>query len=125
MKNKSMDERMSNEILHLFIKPCVKCVFNALYSCMKCTNYEWTNFAQFPLLNHEMLSLWCRSKFNIYSTVWCFHKCNYEISTKFIDFSSLTWSWNSFSSFVVKSNSTSHVDAMSEGFKNLIYGLDG
>jgi hypothetical protein len=37
----------------------------------------------------------------------------------------LTWSWNSFSSFVVKSNSTSHVDAMSEGFKNLIYGLDG
>jgi hypothetical protein len=26
---------------------------------MKCTNCEWINFAKFPLLRCEMLSLWC------------------------------------------------------------------
>jgi len=44
-------------ISHLLIKLCVKCAFNARYQCVKCTNYEWTNFAQFSLLNHEMLNL--------------------------------------------------------------------
>jgi hypothetical protein len=44
-------------ILHLLINMCVKCVFNAQYQCVKCTNYEWMNFAWFPLLNNEMLSL--------------------------------------------------------------------
>jgi len=29
MKYKFMDEWMSHKISHLFIKPCVKCVFNA------------------------------------------------------------------------------------------------
>jgi hypothetical protein len=72
MKYKPMDEQMSHEILHAFIKPCVKCIFIAWYLCVKCTNYEWMNFAQFPLLNCEMLSLWCRFKFNIYSTISSF-----------------------------------------------------
>jgi hypothetical protein len=40
------------------VNPCVKCVFNAWYQCMKHTNYEWTNFAWFSLLHHEMLYLW-------------------------------------------------------------------
>jgi len=48
------------QISHLPINFCVKYVFNAQYQCMKCTNYEWTNFAWFPLLSHEMLSLWCK-----------------------------------------------------------------
>jgi hypothetical protein len=125
MKYKPKNEQMWHEISHLFIKPCAQCVFNAWYLCVKCTNYEWTNFAQFSLLNYEMLSLWCRSKSNIYSTNSSFHKCNYEILTKFIDFSSLIWSWNSFFNFVVKSNSTSHLDAMLKGFKHPIYGLNG
>jgi len=45
-------------ILHLLINMCVKCVFNARHQCMKHTNHEWTNFAQFPILSHEMLNLW-------------------------------------------------------------------
>jgi len=44
-------------ISHLFIKLCVKCVFNVWYQWVKFTNYEWTNFAQFLLLNCEMLNL--------------------------------------------------------------------
>jgi hypothetical protein len=47
------------QISHLFINMCVKCVFNAWFQCVKCTNYEWMNFAQFRLLSCEMLSLWC------------------------------------------------------------------
>jgi len=38
----------------------VKCVFNPQYQCVKRTNYEWTNFAQFSLLRLEMLNLWSR-----------------------------------------------------------------
>jgi hypothetical protein len=45
--------------IHIFLQICVKCVSNAQYQCMKITNHEWTNFAWFSLLNHEMLSLWC------------------------------------------------------------------
>jgi hypothetical protein len=45
-------------ISHLPMNSCIKCVFNAWYKCMKHTNYEWTRFAQFPLLSCEMLSLW-------------------------------------------------------------------
>ncbi len=108
-----------------FIKPCVKCVFNAWYLCVKCTNYEWMNFAQFPLLNCEMLSLWCRSKFSIYSTFQALINAIMKISTKFIDFSLLTWSSNSLSSYVVESNFASHVNATLEGFKHPIYGLYG
>jgi hypothetical protein len=48
------------QISHLLINMFVKCVFNAQYQSVKYTNYKWTNFAQFPLLNYEMLSLWCR-----------------------------------------------------------------
>jgi hypothetical protein len=44
------------QILHLPINLCVKCVFNAQYQRMKCTNYEWTNFAWFSLLSHKKLS---------------------------------------------------------------------
>jgi hypothetical protein len=44
---------------HIFLEICVKCVSNAQYQCVKCTNHEWTNFAWFSLLNHKMLSLWC------------------------------------------------------------------
>ncbi len=63
-------------ISHLSLNSCVKCIFNAWYYCMKHINYEWTNFAWFPLLGHEMLSLWfinvihykvehfCHGKFN-------------------------------------------------------------
>ncbi len=47
------------QISHLFINPSFKRVFNAQYSCVKHTNYEWMNFAQFPLLSHKMISLWC------------------------------------------------------------------
>jgi hypothetical protein len=47
------------QISHIFINPSFKCVFNAQCSCVKCMNYEWMNFAQFALLSHEMLSLWC------------------------------------------------------------------
>jgi hypothetical protein len=39
------------QILHLLINPCFKCVFNAQYYSVKCMNYEWMNFALFPLLN--------------------------------------------------------------------------
>ncbi len=46
------------QILHLPISMRVKCVFNAWYQCMKCTNYKWMNFAWFLLLTHEMLNLW-------------------------------------------------------------------
>jgi hypothetical protein len=53
-----MNERMSHEIYIFFIALCVKCVFNAWYSCVKNTNYEWTIITQFPLLSHKMLSLW-------------------------------------------------------------------
>jgi len=46
-------ERMNvTQILHCYINLCIKCVFNARYQCMKCTN-----LTQFPLLNREMLSL--------------------------------------------------------------------
>jgi hypothetical protein len=48
-------------ILHLCINLWVKCVFNAQYQCIKHMNYEWMNFARFPLLNCEMLNLWCIS----------------------------------------------------------------
>jgi len=44
-------------ISHLLIKLCVKCVFNVWYQWVKFTNYEWMNFAQFLLLNCEMLNL--------------------------------------------------------------------
>jgi len=44
-------------ISHLLMKLCVKCVFNAWYQWVKCTKYERTNFAQFSLLNCEMLNL--------------------------------------------------------------------
>jgi hypothetical protein len=50
-----MDEYRT--IFASFINLCVKCVFNARHKCVKHTNYERMNFAQFPLLNHEMLSL--------------------------------------------------------------------
>jgi hypothetical protein len=49
------------QILHLRINLWVKCVFNAQYQCMKHMNYEWMNFTRFPLLNCEMLNLWCIS----------------------------------------------------------------
>jgi len=49
-------------ILHLLINLCVKCVFNARYQCAKHMNYEWTNFAWFPLLSCEMVSLWWSSE---------------------------------------------------------------
>jgi hypothetical protein len=52
-------------ILHRPINLCVKYVFNAKYQCVKCTNYEWTNFARFSLLNCEMLSLWCKCNFGL------------------------------------------------------------
>jgi hypothetical protein len=48
------------QILHLSINMCIKCVFNARYQCVKRTNYEWTNFAWFSLLNCEMLNWWCK-----------------------------------------------------------------
>jgi hypothetical protein len=48
-------------ILHLPKNLCAKCVFNAQYECAKRTNYKWMNFAWIPLLNHEMLNLWCCS----------------------------------------------------------------
>jgi hypothetical protein len=62
--NVSMDEVQIHEwtnvtqILHLHINLCVKCVLNAWYQCVKHTNYKWMNFAWFPLLSCEMLSLW-------------------------------------------------------------------
>jgi len=52
-----------------YINLCVKCVFNVQYQCMKHMNYEWMNFARFPLLSHEMLNLW-------YSISWT---SNYHI----------------------------------------------
>jgi hypothetical protein len=59
MKYNPMNEWMNvTKILHLLINLCVKCVFNAQYQCVKCTNYEWTKFAWFSLLSCEMLSLW-------------------------------------------------------------------
>ncbi len=46
-------------ISHLLINSCVKYVFNAWYQCMKHTNFAW-----FPLLSHEMLSLWCKNSYS-------------------------------------------------------------
>jgi hypothetical protein len=60
--NVLMDEIQTYEwtnvtkISHPPINLCFKYVFNARYLCVKCTNYEWTNFARFPLLNCEMLN---------------------------------------------------------------------
>jgi hypothetical protein len=60
MKYKHMDESMNvTWNSHLPINSCVKCVSNAWYYCLKCTNFEWIFFAQFSLLSREMLSLWC------------------------------------------------------------------
>jgi hypothetical protein len=33
---------------------------------MKCTNFEWMNYAQFPLLSHEMLGLWSFFRHGLY-----------------------------------------------------------
>jgi hypothetical protein len=49
-------------ISHLLINLRVKCVFNARYQCVKPMNFEWINFAWFPSLSREMLSLWWSSK---------------------------------------------------------------
>jgi hypothetical protein len=56
------------QILHLPIDLCFKYVFNARYQCVKCTNYERTNFAH-SILSHEMLNLWCHTceELDIYS----------------------------------------------------------
>jgi hypothetical protein len=63
MKYNPINEVMNvTQISHLFINPCVKCVFDSRYQCMKCMNYEWTNFAWLLLLSHEMLSPWCIAK---------------------------------------------------------------
>jgi hypothetical protein len=64
MKYKFMTEQISHKFLHLLINLCVKYVFNAQYQCVKCTNYEYIFFAQFPLLSHEMLNLWWRAQKN-------------------------------------------------------------
>jgi hypothetical protein len=60
MKYKPINEQMTHKFFISY-----KYVFQTCFQCMilvrKCTNYEWTNFAQFLLLSHEMLSLWCMS----------------------------------------------------------------
>jgi hypothetical protein len=45
-------------ISHFPTNPSVKYVFNAWYQCVKCMNYKWMNFVEYPLLSCEMLSLW-------------------------------------------------------------------
>jgi hypothetical protein len=61
MKYEPMMEQMSQN-LQLPITLCVNYVYNAWYQCVKHTNYEWMNFAWFPLLSTEMLSLWWKTK---------------------------------------------------------------
>jgi hypothetical protein len=57
MKYETMNEKMSRKFPHLPTNLCVKCIFNAQYQRVKCTNHEGANFSQFPLLNRKMLSL--------------------------------------------------------------------
>jgi len=40
MKYETMNEKMSRKFPHLPINQCVKCVFNAQYQRVKCTNHE-------------------------------------------------------------------------------------
>ncbi len=60
MKYKPINEQMAHKFCISY-----KYVSQTCFQCMilvcKFTNYEWTNFAQFLLLNCEMLSLWCTS----------------------------------------------------------------
>ncbi len=56
-------------ILHFLINMCVKCAFNVRFQCVKCMNYELTNFVQFPLLSCEMLNLWY-IKWSLFTMHW-------------------------------------------------------
>jgi hypothetical protein len=47
-------------ISHL-INLCEKCVFNAQYQCVKCTNYEWMNLHDFVIRSWD-------AKFVMYNT---------------------------------------------------------
>ncbi len=49
---------------HIYL--CVKCVFNAWYSCVICMNLWMNEFAWFSLLICHMLNLWCRSESSMF-----------------------------------------------------------
>jgi hypothetical protein len=48
-------------------------------------NYEWTNFAQFPLLNCEILSLWYVCDFVTIVQLYCseLYKLDFDPETKY------------------------------------------
>jgi hypothetical protein len=50
--------------IHQHIYLCVKCVFNAWYSYIKCTNIWMKELEWFSLLIHCMLNLWCNYEIN-------------------------------------------------------------
>jgi hypothetical protein len=60
MTYEPMNEWMWHEFC-IFLQICVSNVFEMhhISAWNTYTNYEWTNFTQFPLLNRDMLSLWC------------------------------------------------------------------
>ncbi len=64
---------------------CVKRVFNAWYSCVKCMNLAW-----FSLLIRCMLNLWCQHPFWILVT--CFDPLGGEIKAKIKCFKLLLFS---------------------------------
>jgi hypothetical protein len=57
-----MKYELMNEC-HMNFASSFKFICWICFQCMKHMNYEWTNFAWFPLLSHEMLSLWCKYHF--------------------------------------------------------------
>ncbi len=66
---------ISSHFICQYIYRCVKCVFNAWYSCVKCTNLWMDKLCTISLLIHCMLNLWC----NIME--WsCFSPLHYEMS---------------------------------------------
>jgi hypothetical protein len=73
MKYKPINEQMTHKFCISY-----KYVSQTCFQCMilvcKCTNYEWKNFAQFILLNCEMLSLWCMSV-EIFLHFWRLKRC--------------------------------------------------
>jgi hypothetical protein len=46
---------------HMNFASSYKFMCQMCFQCMKLTKYEWRNYAQFSLLNHKMLNLWCKS----------------------------------------------------------------
>jgi hypothetical protein len=59
MKYQPMNEQMSCMAFTSFNKFVCETCFQCMILIHETYKLEWTNFAQFPFLSHNMLSLWC------------------------------------------------------------------